>query len=211
VLGRPMDRKSECRGAQGSAGATDGQEVRVPRSTGKCWSDRWTGSPSVAEHREVLERPMDRKSECRGAQDVRERLYVHPFRASLPAWPRPASRPLRGLTFSMPPAMMDRMSGAATPSSASLSRIPALRDDGQDVRSGHPFQRIALAHPCAPRCTYVPVGKKKGAVMAPKGMETVITVINARIPPCSRFRQPALCPRTPPGHRHGPGRKTPAH
>jgi len=27
-----------------------------------------------------------------------------PGRASLPAWPRPASRPLRGLTFPLPPA-----------------------------------------------------------------------------------------------------------
>ena len=90
----------------------------------------------------MLERPMDRKFECREAQDVLERLYVHPFRASLPAWPRPAFRLLRGLTFSVPPAMMDRMSGAAAPSSASLSRmaqaslstatqshlLPALRD-----------------------------------------------------------------------------------
>jgi len=106
-----MDRKSECRGAQGSARATDGQEVRsglpfrriapahgpgqpldryavspspcAPRCTSipsAHRSRRWTGSPSAAKHREVRERPS-----------MPPAMYVHPFRASLPA--------------SMPPAM----------------------------------------------------------------------------------------------------------
>jgi len=54
---------------------------------GGAWSN-YRGSPIVAKHR-----------------DVRERPYLPPLRASLPAWPGPASRPVPGLTFSLPLAM----------------------------------------------------------------------------------------------------------
>jgi hypothetical protein len=57
VRERSTDRTSKCRGAQGCAGAVDGQDVQVPRSTGMCGSGRRTGRPSAAEHRDVRERP----------------------------------------------------------------------------------------------------------------------------------------------------------
>jgi hypothetical protein len=44
--------------------------------------------------------------------------------------------------------------------SAMMDRMSECRG-AQDLRNGRPFRRIAPAPPCAPRCTYVPVGKKK--------------------------------------------------
>ena len=80
-----MDRMSECREAQGSAGATDGQDVRVSRSTGRA---RATVRPSL-------------------------------------------------------PRIAPGMAQASLSTAARPHLLRASRDDGQDVRSGRPFQRIA--------------------------------------------------------------------
>jgi hypothetical protein len=49
------------------------------------------------------------------------------------------------------------MPEAAIPSAASLPR------DGQDVRVPRSTRMCESGLPCAPRCTYIPVGKETGA------------------------------------------------
>jgi hypothetical protein len=132
-------------------------------------------------------------------------------------WPRQASRPLCGLTFTLRSATMDRISECRDaqdvrerpyhiPYGSSLTRIPVpamyLHGPGQSLDrfpvSPSPLRLIAHAHPCArdvptwpwpvsrpvpgltfslqahrsraslrPRCTYIPVGKNGQTLRLP--------------------------------------------